>query len=97
MNSGAVSAVFHFEKSQFYILGYYTGAVTVISQLPFVSRLVLVLHKGHHLEGSVGMTEFLCKPEGFGPKTLPVSLMHWQLKVGMWAYSFWGKTHPFSV
>lgn len=76
--------MFHLEKSQFYSLGHYRDAVTIISQLPFVSRLVLTLHKGHHLEGSVGMTEFPCKPdEGFGLQALPVSLMHWGLKLGI--------------
>lgn len=90
--------MFHFEKSQFYVLGHYTEAVTVISQLPLVSRLVLALHKGYHLQESVGMTEFLCEPAGgFVFQALPVSLMHWRLKLGMWAYSFWGKTHPFNT
>lgn len=90
--------MFQFEKSQFSILGHYMGAVTVISQPPFVSRLVLTLHKGHHLEGSVGMTEFPCKlAEGFGFHALPVSLMHWGLKLGMWAYFFWSKIHPFKA
>lgn len=90
--------MFHVEKSQFYVLGHYPEAVTVTSQVPFVSRLGLAVHKGRYLEGSVAMTEFLCEPaEGFGLQALPVSLMHWGLKLGMWAYSIWGKTQPFNV
>lgn len=44
------------------------------------------------------MMEFPCKPaEGFGLQALPVSLVHWGLNLGMWVYSFWGKTHPFNA